>query len=61
VQKDIDRMGTYWFRAKNIRRLTVENFVVEDPNGYLSAWRDGAFLFEGCGDRRVSGVEIKKD
>lgn len=61
VQKDIDRMGTYWFRAKSIRRLTVENFVVEDPNGYLSAWRDGAFLFEGCDDRRVSGVEIKKD
>ena len=60
TEEDIKRMGTYWFRAKNINRLTMENFVVEDPNGYLAAWRDGAFLFEGCDDRKLINVAVKE-
>jgi hypothetical protein len=51
-------MGTYWFRAKNINGLTMENFIVEDPNGYLAAWKDGVFLFEGCDDRTLSNVNV---
>jgi hypothetical protein len=60
VQRDIDRMGTYYFRAKNIHRLTMENFVIEDPGGYLSAWPDGVFSFEGCDDRKLIDVEVRK-
>lgn len=60
VQKDIDRMGTYYFRAQNIHRLTMENFVIEDPGGYLSAWPDGVFSFEGCDDRKLIDVEVRK-
>lgn len=58
TKEDIERMGTYWFRAKNINGLTMENFIVEDPNGYLAAWKDGVFLFEGCDDRTLSNVNV---
>ena len=60
TKEDIERMGTYWLRAKNINGLIMENFIVEDPNGYLKAWTDGAFLFEGCDDRELINVKVVK-
>ena len=60
TKEDIERMGTYWLRAKNINGLIMENFIVEDPNGYLKAWKDGAFLFEGCDDRELINVKVVK-
>jgi hypothetical protein len=58
TENDIHRMGRVWFRAHNINRLTLENIAIHDPNGYLSAWPDGTFEFEGCHDRRLINVTV---
>jgi len=36
----------------------MENFIVEGPNCYLSAWKNGAFWFEGCDDRKLTDVKV---
>ena len=48
TERDVERHGTVWFTATNVNGLRLENFAVSDEEGYLSAWRDGAFSFDGC-------------
>lgn len=61
VEDDIKRMGTVWFRAKNLKRLKLENFTVFDRNKYLDAWSDGIFSFDGCDDKVLKNVSVLDD
>ncbi len=60
VPRDFERRGTVWFRAKNINKLTLENFNVRDPEGYLSTWQDGLFDFDGCREHTLSNVTVNE-
>ena len=58
VPRDYERLGTVWFRANNINALTLEDIHVYDNGGYLSAWKDGAFKFNGCSDLKIKNVTL---
>ena len=58
LQKDIERRGTVWFRANRIDGLRLENFRVNDPHGYLDAWRDGVFDFADCENLCLHNVSV---
>ena len=48
TERDVERHGDVWFTATNVKGLRLENFAVSDEEGYLCAWRDGVFSFDGC-------------
>ena len=48
TDRDVERLGKVWFTATKVNGLRLENFAVLDTEGYLSAWRDGVFSFDGC-------------
>ena len=58
VPRDYERVGSVWFRANNINALTLENIHVYDNGGYLSAWKDGMFKFDGCDDLKTNDVML---
>lgn len=58
LPRDFERKGTVWFRAKNIGEFTLENVSIIDPNGYIGAWEDGVFKFDGCKELKLCGVKI---
>lgn len=56
--RDFERKGTVWFRATNIDGLTLDGMQIEDNGGYLDAWEDGIFSFDGCEDRTLRDVRV---
>jgi hypothetical protein len=58
VPKDHIRHGTHWFRAKNINSLKLENIDIRDSKGYLAAWQNGLFDFDGCNGLKLINVKI---
>ena len=56
--RDYERMGTVWFRAKNVCALNIDSFEVYDDGGYLASWKDGIFDFSDCKALKLSGVTV---
>ncbi len=50
------KKGTSWFRASNVKGLRLENFSLEDREGFLAAWPDGVFAIQDCPQSSFSKV-----
>jgi hypothetical protein len=53
--------GNVWFRGKNAKNLTLDQFAIYDDNNYLSTWKDGLFSFDNCENLKLQGVTLNDE
>ena len=53
---DLKRRGTIYFRAENIRELTLENVRIDADPELMAPWTDGVFGFINCPDLVLKNV-----
>lgn len=58
VPKCYERRGTVWFRGKHVKDLSLENFKIQDPDGYLSIWQDGLFDLPDCENLLMKNITL---
>jgi hypothetical protein len=58
VPKCYERRGTVWFRGQHVKDLTLDNFKIQDPDGYLSIWQDGLFALPNCENVTFKNVTL---
>lgn len=58
VPKCYERRGTVWFRGQHVKDLTLDNFKIQDPDGFLSIWQDGLFALPNCENVTFKNVTL---
>ena len=58
VPRCYERRGTVWFRGQYVKDLTLSNFKIQDPDGFLSIWQDGLFNLSDCENLKFENVTL---